>query len=84
VAISDWIGNCNWWRSSLRNFHGILRIGPPYQIECNKTTDIEGNIFFYLKLMFIPDGDELPTSRYLGSANINEDNPIGRISWPTR
>ena len=62
----------------------ILRIGPPYQIECNKTTDIEGNIFFYLKLMFIPDGDELPTSRYLGSANINEDNPIGRISWPTR
>ena len=62
----------------------ILRIGPPYQIECNKTTDIEGNIFFYLKLMFIPDGDELPTSRYLGSANINEDNPIGRISWPAR
>lgn len=62
----------------------ILRIGPPYQINCHKTTDVEGDIFFYLKLMFIPDGDELPTSRYLGSANINEDNPKGRISWPTR
>ncbi|MEK0324946.1 MAG: hypothetical protein QQN63_04510 [Nitrosopumilus sp.] len=62
----------------------ILRIGPPYQIDCHKTTDVEGDIFFYLKLMFILDGDELPTSRYLGSANINEDNPKGRISWPAR
>ncbi len=60
----------------------ILRRGPPYQIDCHKTTDVEGNIFFYLKLMFIPAGDELPTSRYLGSSNINEVNPKARISWP--
>ena len=62
----------------------ILRMGPPYQIDCHKTTDVEGNIFFYLKLMFIPAGDELPTSRYLGSSNISEDNPKARISWPAR
>ncbi len=60
----------------------ILRMGPPYQIDCHKTTDVEGDIFFYLKIMFIPDGDELPTSRYLGSSNIDEVNPTGRISWP--
>jgi len=61
----------------------ILRIGPPYQIDCQKTTDVEGDIFFYLKVVFIPDGAELPTSRYLGSANISEGNPKGRITWPS-
>ncbi|MFQ6010683.1 MAG: hypothetical protein ACE5KG_00725 [Nitrososphaerales archaeon] len=66
--------------SSLR----ILRMGPPYQIDCKKTADVDGNIFFYLKVMFIPDGDELPTSRYLGSATIDRASATARISWPSR
>jgi len=62
----------------------ILRMGPPYQIDCHKTSDVEGDIFFYLKLVFISDGDELPTSRYLGSSSIDEVNQRGRIAWPAR